>query len=284
MKQMTLMKSILIAKIFLVALALATHQGWIQFGDRQLFAENSKTKPSSDKPPTDNKKLDQDLEDEVETAETTKRKSFLSDLFELPKLNAKKADKAEIGKYLDMAERKERQISERTSHLSKREAQLKALEKSIDEKLGQLDEERKFIAKTLQEEKDLKGERLDKIVALYDKMDPKKAATAFEKLDKDLAVALFKKLKQKQVTTILESMNPEKGVELTEYFARVKSAREYDLLRELNESLKKEFEDCKGMPSVAAASPTTNTSKSLPSDEKSNPAVDSKSPPLDALK
>lgn len=284
MKQMTLMKSILFAKILLVAVALATHQGWIQFGDRQLFAENSKAKPASDKPSTDNKNPNQDLEDEAETAETTKRKGFLSDLFELPKLNAKKAEKAEIGKYLDMAERKERQISERTAHLSKREEQLKALEKSIDEKLGQLDEERKFIAKTLQEEKDLKGDRLDKIVALYDKMDPKKAAGAFEKLDKDLAVALFKRLKQKQVTTILESMNPEKGVELTEYFARVKSAREYDLLRELNESLKKEFEDCKGMPSVATASAPSNTPNSRPHDEASSPAVDSKSPPLNSPK
>lgn len=260
MKQLTLMKTILISKVILVFLALSMHQGWIHLGDRHLFAEAAKEKSAQEKAaaekPEANKPVEEELVDEKEVAETAKRKSFLSELFELPKLNAKKVQKAEIGKYLDMAERKDRQISERTSQLAKREEQLKSLEKSIEEKLSQLEDERKFIAKTLQEEKDLKGERLDKIVELYDKMDPKKAATAFEKLDKDLTVALFKKLKQKQVTTILETMNPEKSVELTEYFARVKSAKEYDLLKELNESLKKEFQDCKGMPVAIANSST----------------------------
>jgi hypothetical protein len=52
-------------------------------------------------------------------------------------------------------------------------------------------------------------------------------------------------------------MNPEKSVALTEYFARVKSAKEYDLLKELNESLKKEFQDCKGMPVAVANSSAT---------------------------
>jgi flagellar motility protein MotE (MotC chaperone) len=263
MRQHTIMKSILIAKVVLVFLALAMHQGWIHLGDRKLFAEEPKnTEKGNDKssyaPKSD------ELEDDVEIKETKKRKSFLSDLFELPKLNAKKLQKEEIGKYMDMAERKERQISDRSTQLSKREEQLKAIEKSIDEKLQRLDEERKFIAKTLQQEKDLKGDRLDKIAELYDKMDPKKAAPAFEKLDKDLTVALFKKLKQKQVTTILEAMPPEKSVELTEYFARIKSAKEYDLLKELNESLRKEFQDCKGMPVAAATESSDALSASQP--------------------
>jgi flagellar motility protein MotE (MotC chaperone) len=258
MRQQTIMKSILITKVVLVFLALAMHQGWIQLGDRMLFAEEQKSAAKGEAKSSEASKNDE-LEDEVDTKETNKRKSFLSDLFELPKLNAKKLQKEEIGKYMDMAERKERQISDRSAQLSKREEQLKSLEKSIEEKLKKLDEERKFIAKTLQQEKDLKGERLDKIAELYDKMDPKKAAPAFEKLDKDLTVALFKKLKQKQVTTILEAMPPEKSVELTEYFARIKSAKEYDLLKELNESLRKEFQDCKGMP-VAAATQTPVTS------------------------
>jgi len=263
MTQHSLMKSILTAKVLLVCAALALHQGWIKVGDLAVFAEDSsdKNKPSQSK---DGEKSAGDLTkladdkladdaDDKEKAETAKRRSFLSGLFELPKLSAKKSKKEDVGKYMDMAERKERQIAERTTQLAQREEQLKSLEKSLDEKLGKLEEERKFIAKTLQQEKDLKGERVDKIAELFDKMDPKKAAPAFEKLDKDLTVILFKKLKQKQVTTILETMNPDKSVELTEYFARVKSAKEYDILKELNESLRKEFQDCKGMPTASAA-------------------------------
>jgi flagellar motility protein MotE (MotC chaperone) len=254
MQSHRLIKIVLLAKLSIIIVALSLHKGWIQLGDRALFAEASSPDTADESQKIAKTPTKEELEDEAEVNETNARKSFLSGLFELPKLNAKKVKKAEIGKYLDMAERKEQQISERTIKLAKREEQLKALERGIEEKLSQLDDERKFIAKTLQEEKDLKGERLDKVVELYDKMDPKKAAVAFEKIDKDLAVALFKRLKQKQVTIILEAMNPEKSVELTEYFARVKSAKEYDLLKELNDSLKKEFQDCKGMP-VAVASP-----------------------------
>ena len=272
MTQNSMLKSLLGAKMLLIISALALHQGWIYIGDRPLSARESEPtsnkdkkaendKPAEDKASTANgekvKSADpQDVllaaQSEKEKSEEGTRRSFLSDLFTLPKLNAKKIQKEEIGKYMDMAERKERQVEERTAQLAKREDQLKTLEKSIDEKLGKLEEERKFIAKTIQQEKDLKGERVDKIAELFDKMEPKKAAPAFEKLDKDLTVALFKKLKQKQITTILESMSPEKSVELTEYFARVKSAKEYDILKELNESLRKEFQDCKGMPTAAA--------------------------------
>lgn len=276
MTQHSLMKTVLAGKVILVVAALAIYQGWLRIGDMPLVAadqakeekeadgvkkEDSKEPEEKTTSPLDAAKM----KDEVAAKkEDEKRKSFLSDLFTLPKLNAKSVKKEEIGKYLNLAERKERQIEERTEQLSRREDQLKALEKSIEDKLLRLDEERKFIAKTIQQEKDLKGERLDKIAELFDKMEPKKAAPQFEKLDKDLTVALFKKLKQKQVTTILESMNPEKSVELTEYFARVKSAREYDLLKELNESLKKEFQDCKGMPvasNIGEKSPEKSSTK-----------------------
>ena len=264
MDQQRTMKFILGGKVILVAMALALHQGWIHLGDIPLVAgedpkatsdagKSSKEAPKSQTPDGATKTADASEKKDggetvPDTPETKQRRSFLSDLFELPKLDTSDAKKAEIGKYLSMAERKERQIDERVVILGKREEELKAIEHSIDNKLVKIDEERKFIAQTIQEEKDLKGERLDKLVELFDKMEPKKAAPQFEKLDKDLAVALFKRLKQKQVTTILELMNPDKSVELAEYFGRVKSAREYDILKELNASLRKEFQDCKGMP------------------------------------
>jgi flagellar motility protein MotE (MotC chaperone) len=275
-KSHSTLKSILAVKGILICLALGLHLGWIHLGDLPSFAgEDPKNGGKKDAAGTDpaatakdaanaTKKGGAKPDDAAEadakpaTKEESARRSFLSDLFTLPKLSSKQAKKDELGKYLDMAERKERQVDERTTQLSKKEDQLKILEKSIDDKLEKIDEERRFIAKTLQQEKDLKGERIDKIATLFEKMEPKKAAAAFEKLDKDLMVAMIKKLKQKQVTTIMENMSPEKSVELTEYFARVKSAKEYDILKELNESLRKEFQDCKGMP-VAAADEAKDT-------------------------
>ena len=293
MEQQKTMKLILVAKIVLVTTALALHQGWIHIGDKTLLAEESKPGDQASKnakdatsapeqgkdksnPAKDDAKsseLAKSTEDAAkaeEAPEVKKRRSFLSDLFELPKIDTANAKKTEIGKYLNMAERKEHQIDERVQQLTKREEELKAVEQSIDEKLGKLDDERKYIAQVIQQEKDLKGERLDKLVELFDKMDPKKAAPQFEKLDKDLTVQLFKRLKQKQVTTILEMMTPDKGVEMTEYFGRVKSAREYDVLKELNASLRKEFQDCKGMPEG------DDKKQEIASPSKQDPATDKK--------
>lgn len=179
------------------------------------------------------------------------RKSFLANLLELPTLDPSSVQKEELGKYLEIAERKQRQIEERIELLKHREEQLKGLETSIDEKLKVLDEERRYFSQTIQQEKDLKGERLEKLVSMYAKMEPKKAAPVLEKLDKDLVVELFKQIPQKQITAVLEAMTPEKSVEISEYYGRVRSTREYDMLKEMNSSLRKEFDDCKGLPKSA---------------------------------
>lgn len=265
------MRILVIAKLVLVLAAFAIYQGWVRIGDVPLLAGEEEEKSAKDTPKADTEPKEDDTKKEPEKNEAASaRKSFLADLFELPKLDPKSARKEEIGKYLDMAERKEKQIKAREIMLAKREEQLKSMERSIDEKLSKMDEERKFIAKTLQDEKDLKGERLEKLITLYDKMEPKKAAPQIEKLDKDLVVALFKGLKQKQVTTILEFMNPDKSVEITEYFGRVKSGREYDLLKELNSSLKNEFAECKGMPEASVA--TAGAGNSDKKDDKAGAA------------
>jgi flagellar motility protein MotE (MotC chaperone) len=203
----------------------------------------SKSDKSGDKKPSSG---GTDLSDDEDKSKP--RKSFLSNLFELPKLDTEAMRKEELGRYLEIAERKERQLKERLDVLKKREDQLKSLEQSIDEKLRKLDEERKYFAQTIQQEKDMKNDRVSQLIGMYAKMEPKKAAPVFEKLDKDLVVELFKKLPQKQVTAILEAMSADKSVQISEYYGRVRSAREYDILKEMNQSLRKEFDDCKGMP------------------------------------
>ena len=189
--------------------------------------------------------------------EKPKRKSFLEDLLNLPVLEPEKVQKDELGRYLSLAEKKKRQIDDRLETLKFREEQLIKLEKSIEEKLAQLEEERLFFSQTIQKEKEIQSTRLDKLVEFFLKMEPKKAAAIFEKMDKDLIVSLFKKLPQKQITAILESVTPARSVELSEYFGRIRSAREYDLLKEMNQSLRKEFSECKGMPVEVAENETT---------------------------
>lgn len=223
----------------------------LQFGDRSILAASEKVtqEQKKDADPSEKKPETSEKAEASSKTEARTRKSFLANLLELPPLDPDTMKKDELGKYLEIAERKKRQVEERLSMLKGREDQLKALESSIDEKLKRLDEERKFFAQTIQQEKNLKGERLDRLVQSYAKMEPKKAAPVMEKLDKDLVVDLFKAIPQKQVTAILEAMSPDKSVIISEYYGRVRSTREYDVLKEMNQSLRKEFDDCKGMQS-----------------------------------
>ena len=208
-----------------------------------------------------------------------KRKSFLDNLLNLPDLDPNKLKREEISHFLTLAERKKKQVDERLVMLKAREAQLIKLEDSIDQKLKKLDEERRFFAQTVQQEKDMKGQRLDRLVELYDKMEPKKTAPIFEKMDKDLVVALFKRLKQKQITTVIEFMKPEKSVELTEYFGRIRSSKEFDLLREMNVSLRKEFADCRGMAPPEDPEEKTAVQPAPASEEKSPQGTEQKPEP-----
>lgn len=242
-------------KVGVAGIVFSAYQGWLRIGDLPLAAnerassaeEGPAAKEDGTKPlePTGEKSS------EGEPAkEQPSRKSFLSNLLELPTLEPEKAQKEELATYMNIIERKQKQVEDRLQMLTNRESQLKKLEGSIDEKLKRLDDERRFFAQTIQQEKELKGERIEKLVTMYAKMEPKKAAPVFEKLDKDLVVELFKQLPQKQVTLILEGMAADKSVFLSEYYGRVRSAKEYDLLKEMNTSLRKEFEDCKGLPAT----------------------------------
>lgn len=177
-----------------------------------------------------------------------KRKGFLDDLLNLPKIDSENLKKDEVGRYLTLLERKQSQVENRLQVLKSREDQLKSLENSVDDKLKKLEEEMAFFQQTIQKEKQIQADRLDKLVEFYQKMDAKKAAPVFEKLDKDLVVALFNRIPQKQTTLILQLMNPDKSVELSEYYGRVRSAKEYEMLKEINLTLRKEFQECKGMP------------------------------------
>lgn len=253
----SVLKIVIGLKLTALAIAWASLEGGLHLGDKPLFAETEGKAPSSEATPgEDAPKADAATADSAKTEGEDKpqgkaRKSFLANLLELPTLDPGSVQKEELGKYLDIAERKQRQIEERLTLLKRREEQLKGLESSIDEKLRVLDEERRFFGQTIQQEKELKGERLDKLITMYAKMEPKKAAPVIEKLDKDLVVELFKQLPQKQITAVLEAMSPDKSVEISEYYGRVRSAREYDMLKEMNSSLRKEFDDCKGLPAAA---------------------------------
>ena len=212
----------------LLIVFLATSEGLIDIGELNLFAQDETLQKSSDEKKTE------------ESASST-----LKNLLDLPIFNADKANKDDIEEYLSVIERKQEQINERIEILKIREEQLKQLEEGIDKKIVKIDEEILFFKQTQQQEKKLKDERLDNLVDFYKKMTPKKAAPIMENLDRDLLVSLFQKFPKKQTMNILSLMNPTKAAEISEYYGRINSIKEYDMIKEINDSLSDQFEKCK---------------------------------------
>ncbi len=237
--------SIIALKVLVISYIMIGDKKIISFGDRPLWGQSEKPEAPAETPATPT--IAAVAAEDAEAVEK-KRRGFLDDLLNLPKINTEGMDKDEIGRYFTMLERKQSQIENRIHILSTREEQLKNLEKSVDEKIKKLEDEMIFFQQTIQKEKQLQGERLDKLVEFYQKMEAKKAAAVFEKLDKDLVVSLFNRFPQKQTTQILALMNPDRSVELSEYYGRIKTAKEYELLKEINVALRGQFEECKGLP------------------------------------
>jgi flagellar motility protein MotE (MotC chaperone) len=250
MNRDTLIRALIVVKVVLILAFIGNYLGWFYIGDRELSAASSTEGAMPDKG-QEVKEKPVDVAANTETSgdgAKVERRSFLDGILNLPEIDPEKVKKDELGKYLGLLEDRKAVVDERVKQLKQREDDLVSLEKSVEVKILKLEEERKFFAETLQKEKDLKSERLDKLVTLYAKMEPKKAAPLFEKMDRDLAVALFKEMKQKQITAILENMKPESSVQLSEYYGRVRSTREYEVLKEMNASLRDQFQNCKGMP------------------------------------
>lgn len=241
--------AILVAKVLVLAYIFLGDRVGLYLGDRRALGADTLDKAGAQTPAAAAPSTQpQDLQGEGAETQNQNRRSFLDDLLNLPKISTDELKKDELGRYMTLIERKQTQIENRLQVLRMREEQLKNLEGSVDQKIKKLEEELLYFQQTLQKEKQMQGDRLGKLVEFYQKMEPKKAAPVFEKLDRDLVVSLFNSIPQKQTTQILSLMNPDRSVELSEYYGRIRSGKEYELLKEVNFALRKEFEGCKGLP------------------------------------
>lgn len=243
------LKLLLLGKAFLLFIACCYYFNLFQIAEKKALGQDEAHNKSQETLDSS----DQIATEEVGSNEENQKKSGLLDgLLKVEPLDTKDLQKDEIGKYLSIIEQARQQIDDRMQVLQGKAKDLEEIEKSISEKLKKLEEEQQFFTSTLQKEKEIQEDRLKSLIELYGKMEPKKAAQIFESIDQDLMVALFNKMKIKQVGKIVEAMSPEKAKKATEYYGRVGSAREWQILQEVNKSLRQEFaEKCLGLPKKA---------------------------------
>jgi flagellar motility protein MotE (MotC chaperone) len=103
----------------------------------------------------------------------------------------------------------------------------------VDAQLKKVQEEKRLLDETLQKEKKLKEARVKEAVEFVSKMEPRKVAPVMDSMDRDLVIALLSKLPPRQVTKLLENSSPAKATQFLEYYTRIRSGREFEMLREL---------------------------------------------------
>lgn len=116
---------------------------------------------------------------------------------------------------LSLMERK-RQLDERETSLNQREEQLRALRDNIQHQISELRKIQQEIETGMEARRALDAENLNKVVSLYDGMDPRRAAEKFQTLDSRVAVQILMAMNQRKAAQLLEEVSPEKAKEITE--------------------------------------------------------------------
>lgn len=210
-------KVILGFKLVLIAIVFLVIKGHLYFGSRSLSADDSK--------------------EEEETS--------LSSIINLPSFDSSKMSETDAKKYLELMEKKKQELLAISQNLKERQDILTNMEKTIDEKIKKLENEKTLFTDIVDKQIDLSEERKKELADFYKKMPAKKAAPIFSTMNPDYVVALFKLLPQKQVTSILSEMSSDKSKELSEYYGRVGLLDEYSAMNDLKKAIKSEFQECK---------------------------------------
>ena len=129
---------------------------------------------------------------------------------------ASAGERAILGRLQD----RRKELDERSKELEMRESLLKATEKRLDAKLGELkDLEAKVKALMGAREKN-EAERFKSIVSMYENMKSKDAARILERLDMRIQAEVTSEIKPAKMSEILAQMTPEAAERLTVELAR----------------------------------------------------------------
>ncbi|MBI2371538.1 MAG: hypothetical protein HYV08_15125 [Deltaproteobacteria bacterium] len=114
------------------------------------------------------------------------------------------------------------ELDEKEKQLLEREAQLRALEKSIEEKLQQLARRRAELEQVVKGREEKREAEIGRLVRVYEGMKPEGAARLVERLDAQVVLELFTRMKETKVAKILALVEPTRAVRISEELARRK--------------------------------------------------------------
>ena len=107
------------------------------------------------------------------------------------------------------------ELERREQEARRREAVLRATERRIDEKVGDLQALEKSISALVRQHDNQMDVQLSGLVKIYENMKPKDAAQIFATLDMPVALMVIERMKERRVAPILASMDPNRAREIT---------------------------------------------------------------------
>ena len=112
-------------------------------------------------------------------------------------------------------------LADRKAEIDSREMELKTLKAEVDKKLAAMQELRQELVVLLERKDKEEGRRLKQLSAIYEKMEPAKAAALITLLDKQQAIELLLGIKQKVAGSILDNLDPKYAAELSRSFGKI---------------------------------------------------------------
>lgn len=136
-------------------------------------------------------------------------------------LEDQQIDSVEERRILVSIEEQYEKLDQREAELDSRELQLKTLEGEVDKKLVAMQELRQELLTLLDRKDQAEGRRLKQLSAIYEKMEPEKAAILISQLDRRQAIELLLGIKQKVAGRILDNLDPDIATELSRAFNKI---------------------------------------------------------------
>jgi flagellar motility protein MotE (MotC chaperone) len=125
----------------------------------------------------------------------------------------------------DLAKRRQ-QLDDREKALNNREALMKAAEKQIDGKLGEMATLKGQIEKLLGDQESEENDKIQSLVKIYEGMKPKNAAEIFNQMDINVLLQVISKMSERKSAPIIAAMDTMRANELTVRLTEMKKLPE----------------------------------------------------------
>lgn len=129
-------------------------------------------------------------------------------------IDVSKLTRGEVAVLQRLSERR-RELDERQSRVDERERLLAAMETRIDDKIAQLRSIQTEIESLLGKVSDAQESEYQRLVRIYEAMEPEDAARIFQGLDLPVLMQVMERMKERRTAPILAQMDPVRAREVT---------------------------------------------------------------------